>query len=197
MKYPFLVGKNIYLRPHIKDDLEKWCQWRNDQAITRWMYAGDFPNAIESQESFFHNVIETGKDGKHLQLAIVDIESDTLFGTHSLTAIDNIHGHAEYAIVIGEQVRGKGIGREAAALIHYHAFSTLRLHRVWAGQHENLNKWRDVLVEWVGYREEGVLREMMWKHNKWWNVHIIGCLEKDFWQKWKLKWSDFFEDIHA
>ena len=194
MKDPFIVGKKIYLRAHRKEDLEKWCQWRNDREVTKWMYAGTLPNTIELQDEFFHKVIHS-ENQDHLQLAIAEIETDNLIGTQSLTAIDSINRSAEYAIVVGEDVRGKGFGREAAALIHWHAFSNLNLHRVWAGQHERLSQWRDTLIQWIGYQEEGVLREQMWKHNRWWNIHVIGCLCSDFWTKWQEHWRNYFKGI--
>lgn len=194
METPFLIGKKIYLRAHRITDIEKWHQWRNDANITKWMYAGSFPNSVEMQEIYFDKIINT-ESGNHLQLAIVDIENDSLLGTASLTKINPIHRSAEYGMVIGENVRGKGIGREAAALLHWHAFSNLNLHRIWGGQNENLIKWRNVLIKCIGYTEEGILREAMWKHNKWWNVHIIGCLDRDFWEKWNLYWRDYFKGI--
>lgn len=194
MKNPFIIGKQIYLRPHQKDDIEKWCQWRNDSSVTKLMYAGTFPNTIELQEELFNKIIRNERQD-HLQLAIVEIETDSLLGTHSLSAIDNIHRNAEYGMIIGENVRGRGIGREAAALIHWHAFSNLNLHRIWAGQHQNLSAWRDALIKFIGYKEEGILREAMWKHNRWWNVHMIGCLHNDFWQKWEKYWKEYFKGI--
>ena len=192
MKNPFIVGKAVYLRPHVKEDIERWCQWRNDRRVTEWMYAGTYPNTKELQEEFFTRIMH-GEQQHHLQLAIVDIETDELVGTQSLTAIDSVNRRAEYAIVIGENVRGKGLGREAAALIHWHAFSTLNLHRIWAGQNESLSQWRDVLVKHIGYKEEGILRDQMWKHNRWWNVHMIGCLDNDFWVKWQGHWKEYFQ----
>ena len=44
MKHPYLVGKNIYLRPLEPEDLEDgYLGWINDPEVNRFIMAGNMP----------------------------------------------------------------------------------------------------------------------------------------------------------
>jgi len=47
LKNPFLIGRKIYLRRLLHDDLENLVKWLNDERITRFLQQGETPPTID------------------------------------------------------------------------------------------------------------------------------------------------------
>lgn len=170
---PFLRGERCGLRPLTPADVDgPWPGWFNDPDVTRFMLHGDLPSTKESTLAFYEHVITSSND---LVLAI-DIPDLGHVGNIGLHRIDWRHRTAEYGVVIGEAAaRGRGVGREATQLICDHGFRRLGLHRIWLGclaEHEAARR----MYRSVGFREEGVLREVFWHDGQRVDQVIMGLL---------------------
>jgi len=197
MNSPFLVGRQIYLRPHFPSDLEtNWYQWFNDPEVTEFMYQGVFPNTPQGQATFFEDIMKAEQSKSRLQLAIIHKETDSFIGIVSLGNIDWVNRSAEIAIVIGEKkLRGRRNGLEAMALLIHHGFSKMNLNRIWAGQHIGLRRWREALEANLGFRLEGTMRQAVFTHGSYYDVVIISVLAEDWFKllgQKPLTLTDFF-----
>lgn len=182
LESPFLLGDLVYLRPHTRADLaSSWYQWFNDRDVTRYMFKGAFPNTDADQSAFLAS-LEAGMAARTmLQLAIVERATGRFVGVISLNPIDWVSRSAEIAMVIGEERdRRRGFGLEAMALLTHHAFTKMNLHRLWAGQHSQLERWREALDLGLGYTTEGRMREAIFTEGRYHDVLIIGILAQQW-----------------
>lgn len=177
MQNPFLVGKQIYLRPLERADAATLLPWVNDSEITRHLLLYR-PVSLTAEENFIDSLNEN-QDGIHL--AIVLRDSDRLIGVCGLHKLDHKNRHASFGIFIGAKEEwGGGYGTEATRLIVNYAFATLNLHRVWLHVFED-NARGQRAYEKVGFQREGVLRQDFYREGRYWNTIVMGILREE-WQ---------------
>jgi len=178
MKYLFLARDKIYLRAIDESDLNhRYREWFNDEEVCRYNSHHRFPNYDQNMQDYYDHVIQS-RD--HLVLAICDKATDTHVGNIALENIDSLNQNAEFAILIGEKgFWGKGIGSEAARLILEHGFKELNLHRIYCGtQSDNAAMQR--LAGSLGFKEEGRLRDAIFKGGRYKDIIRYGLLREEF-----------------
>ncbi len=74
---------------------------------------------------------------------------------------------------------GKGYATEAARNIINWAFQTLNIHRVVAFCHAD-NSASVRVMEKLGMRRDGRLRETRWLYGKWWDEYVYAVLEREW-----------------
>lgn len=178
MSTPFLAGEHIDLRPlELADVSDRYLHWFHDEEVCRYNSHHRFPMSAEALHAYVQSVM-VSKDS--IVLAIIDKVTRTHVGNISLQSIDWIARSAELAILIGEKdFWGKGIGREASALLITHGFDQLDLNRIWMGTMEE-NAGMLKIAEKLGFLREGVLREANYKNGAFSNGIILGLLRSDF-----------------
>ena len=165
MKIPFLIGKQIYLRPLERDDLnERYLRWLNDPEVSRYLESGLFPQTQSDLEGFYNGVVGSSKQ---VVLAIADKESNQHIGNIKLGPINWVHRRATLGILIGEkEFWGKGISTEATRLMVEYAFQRLNLRRIVLGVYaEHQAAVRS--YEKVGFKIEGRFREDMFHEGQY------------------------------
>ena len=170
----FLVGEKIYLRPLNKKDSEgNYPNWLNNPEVCKYNRHARFPNTYEKTLDYIEFV---SKSPKELVLAIIEKSTSRHIGNVTLSNINFIDRNAELSIIIGEKdCWGKGYGKEACKLMINHAFTTLNLHRIFSGTHEDNIGFRK-LAESVGMKEEGKYIENIFKNGKYSNTVWYGIL---------------------
>ncbi|MBU1895908.1 GNAT family N-acetyltransferase [Patescibacteria group bacterium] len=173
----FLEGKRIFLRPlETKDLNDNYQNWFNDAEICNFNDHHRFPNYKENMEEYYNSVI---KSKISLVLAIIDKETGKHIGNITLQSIDNTNRSAEFAIIIGDKESwGKGIGKEAGELIINHGFNELNLHRIYCGTSTE-NKGMQKLAMSLGFKEEGIQKEALYKHGKYVDIINYGLVRND------------------
>ncbi len=153
----FISGELINLCIPSKKFAEEsdWYSWFNDESITKYLDQGVFPNTPQSQIKFFDNLNED-----RLVLIIVDKNNNAL-GVISLSFIDHKKKSCDIALVVsnhGDRKLRPYMSLEAMALMTFHAFKKVGVHRINAGQHIGLTGWQNRL-ELIGYQLEGLHEE--------------------------------------
>src|SRR5262245_60631972 len=121
----FLIGESIYLRPLERADAPLMQSWFNDPEIRRTIKR-DRPIDLQAEEAF---IAKINQDESGLGVVIVDRASDAAIGACGLMNIDSRNRSAMFGITIGDKAFwGKGIAKQATALIAKHAFETLNLN---------------------------------------------------------------------
>jgi RimJ/RimL family protein N-acetyltransferase len=111
---------------------------------------------------------------------IIETKGGEPVGLIGLLGIDRQHGTAECFCVIGQkEFWGKGIGTEAHSLLIQWAFDELNLHKIWAVVYTN-NAAVLKIVEKLGFRIEGTLREEKYIRGKRIDLLRIGVLRDEF-----------------
>jgi hypothetical protein len=84
--------------------------------------------------------------------------------------------NAEFGLLIGERNRhGKGLAKEALALVAGYAFETLNLHKLYL-RVVAFNKRALVLYRAFGFVEEGVQRQQAFLRGRYYDVVLMGLI---------------------
>ena len=128
-KTAFAEGSLVVLRPLERTDLnDRYLNWLNDPAVTRYTETGIFPSTAEDLENYYRSVTGSRSD---VMLAVVDKKSGRHVGNVKLGPIRWVHRAATFGILIGEKESwGKGVGLEATQLMVEYGFFRLNLHRI-------------------------------------------------------------------
>lgn len=86
---------------------------------------------------------------------------------------------AELSIIILPEEQGKGYGTDALETIIKHAFKDMNLHRL-EGEVIEYNEASKKMLESLGFKNEGRLREAKYSKGKYWDILRYGLLENEF-----------------
>lgn len=176
----FISGDIVSLcRPNIDEDIIYgiWHTWFNNQRTTRYLEHGIFPvSAIEESEIIRSEISKNTS----LVLSIVENKTNNLVGVISLKDINHIYRRAEIALVTSEK-HSAGAALEAMALMTTHAFDRLNLQKIYAGQHEELWKWVNVL-SLIGYKVEGLRRQHGFRGGMSYDIILTGVTADDYYR---------------
>ena len=181
-----LAGGSVVLRRHRPDNLAQVVRWYRDPELARLTRYQTRPMTVEEIESFFR-VRLLAADA--LAYAIHLRERDRFVGITTFSALDPDNGSALFHITIGERdAWGRGFGTEAAELMLRHAFERIGLHRVGLSVF-SFNTRAIASYEKVGFREEGRLRDAIWRDGRYWDEVQMGVLEEE-WRERVARFED-------
>jgi ribosomal-protein-alanine N-acetyltransferase len=180
MLNPYSVGKKIYLRAPIEEDVTgSWYQWLSDPEITAYLGERWWPNTIDSQRSFFDS-IKVGKD--RLVLSICDSKTDQHIGVCNLSSISWVHRNADVALIIGDKSYRNGTyAIETLSLLLQIAFNRLNLLNL-KSAHMSSNPFTPVLEKMFGFNEVGRLSNFMYSNGEYVDL-VISQLKKNDWDR--------------
>jgi len=175
-----LRGKSVLLRPFRRSDISYFLKWFNDPEILQYldMY---LPMTEMSEEKFIEE-LGTTRAGIDVLLVIEAIEGDSSrpignCGLHQISPKDH---NAVFGIIVGERdYWSKGYGLEAARLLLDYGFQQLNLHRI-SSSAISFNERSIKLHRKVGFREEGRLRQAMFKNGQYHDRVEFGILREEW-----------------
>jgi len=172
-----IKGKRIILRAVEEEHLSKLLLWRN-------MYLPYFREyrvmGIEDQRRWWRDKILNDDSWQYF----VACDQATVVGAVGLTYIHPIYQTAEFAITVGERYRGNGYGSDMLKTIIKHGFESLNLNRIWCEVYDNNEAIG--LYRKIGFKDEGTLRQHVYKDGKYLDAHVLGMLREDYkWRNWK------------
>lgn len=156
-----MVGKSVFLRPPTYEDASEgpWYSWFNDVEATRYSRHGTVENTRADQIKFYEDSLVD--EGRRV-FAVCDRNDGVMIGVTSVQAIDIKNRKAELAIMIGDpRFRPSMAGLEAWGLVTQYAFDNLPVEKLWAGSHEGLRSWVELLGVF-GYTIEAELPYEIW-----------------------------------
>ncbi|MFC1808895.1 GNAT family N-acetyltransferase [Candidatus Omnitrophota bacterium] len=178
MNKAFLIGKQVYLRPFERTDIESDYQnWLHDEEITRYLVVGSAPHTYDALVEYYN---ANAQSTNSFFFAIIAQDSDKIIGTARLFAIDWIHRKAKRGIMIGDKAYwGKGIGGEVINLISSFAFERLNLNKLISGTLAG-NVGIHKINERCGYKREGLLRSEEYHVGQYHDVILWGLIREDY-----------------
>ncbi len=172
-----IIGSRLYLSPISAndDDAENYIRWMNNADVA--IYFGQY-NRIVSSKNDLKWLYEPPSDMQ--RYAMVLTEGDVLIGSISIHNIDHLNRNAFIGIFIGEKEhRGRGYGAEAIRLILEYGFKTLNLHNIMLTVHAD-NEAAIACYKKVGFREDGRMREWIFKDGQYVDKIHMGILAQEF-----------------
>ena len=175
-----LRGENVLLRPIRRSDISCFLKWFNDPQIVQYldMY---LPMTEMSEEKFIEELGTTrAKSDIILVVEAIEGESTKPIGNCGLHSISPKDHNATFGIVIGEKdYWSKGYGVEAARLLINYGFQQLNLHRI-SSSAIVYNDRSIKLHKKLGFREEGRLRQAMFKNGQYHDRVEFGILREEW-----------------
>ena len=172
-------GKLVRLAPSSRDDAEVFARWSQDPDYLRNQdtdYARPY-----SAETFIERFNPGRENPNAVMFDLRTVEDNRLIGFVAIHSIEWNNQAGLLAIGIGEpNYRGHGYGADALRLILRYAFDELNLHRVGLDVISN-NAQAIRAYERVGFKQEGVQRESVFRDGQRHGRVVMGIL-RDEWQ---------------
>jgi RimJ/RimL family protein N-acetyltransferase len=174
-----LAGRAALLRPLRASDHATSVRWRNDAKIRDNILGYRFP-ITEEMEAHWVDAVLNDQSRTRVVLAIEDKEDGVFVGFVYLNNIDWFARNAEFGILIGERSRqGRGLAKDALALVAGYAFTTLNLNRLYL-RVVSFNKRALRLYRSFGFVVEGVQRKHAFVRGRYYDVALMGLLRREF-----------------
>ncbi|MFE4663997.1 GNAT family N-acetyltransferase [Streptomyces sp. NPDC056716] len=174
---PLLTGAKTVLRPFTEADARTVWEILQDPEVLR------FTSEPSSDDLTFEHVrswyATRADQPDRLDLAVTDRASGELVGEVVLNEWDPHNRSCNFRTLIGPQGRNRGLGTEAIRLIVGHGFEHLGLHRVSLEVYAHNARARRA-YEKVGFRQEGIRREVSLREGKWVDQILMAILEGEW-----------------
>lgn len=175
-----LTTERLLLREFVEEDWPAILNYQNDPRYLRF-YPWNHRTEAEVR-AFIQRLIASQHEHprRTFQFAITLASENQLIGNCGIRLKSADATEAETGYELAPDNWGHGYATEAAHALLNLAFSTLKLHRVWA-QCIAENSASAHVMEKLGMRCEGRLRESEWMHGRWWDMLVYGILTHE-WQ---------------
>ncbi|MBA3450587.1 MAG: GNAT family N-acetyltransferase [Chloroflexia bacterium] len=139
------------------------------------------PRTVAESRAYVQETSQHESDDPRLtyDLAVILRSADRLIGRCGLGITDDDHREAMLWYTLHPDEWGRGFTTEAARAVVDAGFRELRLHRIWADcDPANIASWR--VLEKLGMRREGHLRENAWIKGEWVDSLIYAILDREW-----------------
>lgn len=174
-------SERLYLRKIEMNDWEQYHIWRNDTEVMVTTNPALDVYSPKDTKGFVAEVLIKPDSSKSYM--IIDKASQVSIGITSLINIDFKNRNAECIIDIGEKTYwGKGLGTETLEILLNYAFQELNLHRV-SLRVFSFNEKAVHVYGKLGFKEEGVSRECLFRNGGWHDIIYMGILKGEYLQR--------------
>ena len=173
------MEKTVYFRAFEPEDIIEVHKWKNSDELNELTVGLNKKTTKEDDLRWLNGI----KDHHpyYAYWAICSMETDLLIGYASLTNIHYINSSAETgAIMIAAPEYNDGIAWiESVLFIFEYAFDKLNLNRVY-GQSLVGHKISNLVESLMFMKQEGVLRQAVYKNGKYYDVSYAGILRSEY-----------------
>lgn len=138
------------------------------------------PNTREQTEKFLAETTTPLEDKtpQTFNFAVTLKSSGSVIGSSSVWIRSEVHRHGGLGYILSKHVWRRGYGTEVATALVKFGFETLKFHRISATCFpHNLGSKR--ILEKVGFKQEGYLREELYVRGQWRDSLLFSILESD------------------
>lgn len=177
-QFPELVTERLILRKMTRKDANKLFQFWSDDEVTKYMNMNSFVN-IE-QAVYMVNVLNNLFNNKEgIRWGIVRKSDNALIGTCGFNTWLKRSSKGEIGYELGRGYWGNGYTTEALKEVIRFGFEETNLNRVEAFVVPEASRSIRVL-EKLGFKKEGTLRDYGYWNNRYWHEHIYSLLRKEW-----------------
>lgn len=164
----------LTLRCVEEKDIENIRCLRNDPST--WMHLTDpIPVTAEMQKSWFAAMSRSSDR----MFWVIEDAARKFIGMVRMDQYDRLHRSIRVGADIVPELRGKGYGGKTYGAIKAYCFDVLNLHRVWLCVLAN-NGTAHRLYERQGFREEGRLRDAIFRDGRYNDYVVMSILEEEY-----------------
>ena len=181
-KFPMLETERLLIRGFELSDAPAVQRLVNDIDIARSTLHIPYPYTLEMAEEWIASQKEQLENGTSIELAIALKKDGELIGAIAISAINREDETAEIGYWIGKKFWNNGYCTEAAKRIVQYCFEELKLNRVYA-IHFSTNPASGRVMEKIGMKKEGVLRQNKKKWGEFIDTPIYAILREEYEQQ--------------
>jgi len=148
-----------------RDHIKEWSAWLKDD------------HSIENTRDFIRRNQMQFADNKGFAIAIW--HKGEMAGQVEFNYIDWANRKTEIGYWLGASFQGKGLVTKSCRVLIDHAFNELKLNRVEMRCGAGNTRSRKI-PEKLGFKEEGVVRQGEWLHNRFVDLVIFGMLSSEW-----------------
>ena len=166
----------VSLRAFEPGDAEAVHRWFNNPEATKTLMEQRSSFSLEEAEAWVRRAMDDSGEDRKYAIVVEGREEPVgftaLYGLFRQTA-------PELGALIGDEVRGKGVGRRAEALTIAKAFDEFGAHRVY-GRIPAHNEAAKRVVTSLGWRREGTMRGHLRRDGELADCEVWGVLPEEF-----------------
>lgn len=169
------TGKKVRLRAIREEDL--------DTIVRIWMdnslLASDkipYPLELEEVREYLKKI---RSDGNGYIFAVETLADHSMIGTINVSGINWHHRYAYVGISLDSELHNRGCGTDAMEILLRFIFEEMNLHKVKLEVFE-FNPRAIRVYEKCGFRQEGRLREEIFRYGRYHDVLVMGLLQEEY-----------------
>ena len=175
---PTLYTKSLMLRKITLEDAQDIFGYSKDPEVTRFV-TWEPHKSIDDSINFLKSVIQRYENNEPSDWGIIYKENNKFIGTCGYVLWVPVHSLAEIAYALSREYWGKGLVTEAVKEVIKHGFEKMNLNRIYARCFvENIGSQK--VLEKVGMKFEGILREQMFIKGTFRDMKIYSILRKEY-----------------
>jgi len=171
-----IKGELISLTKPSREDMPLLLKWRNNPDHRKY-YREYRESNLEDQIKWYEDVMM--KDSTWHHFVVKPINADKIIGVAFLNHIHSVYRTGEFGLTLGDpEFRGKGYGKDMLLTLLKYGFTELNLNRIWCEVYSNNSSIH--LYRKIGFKDEGILRENVFKEGKYLDSYVLGMLKKEY-----------------
>ena len=175
---PRLQARRLSLRPLTSNDVPDLYEIFSDPEVTRYWSSPPYTEMAQA-EALLAEIEESFLQRTLFQWGVEREADGKVVGTVTLWQLDIGNRRGESGFALGREAWGQGLMTEALGALFAFCFGVLGLHRLEADV-EPANERSLALLERLGFRREGVLRERWFTYGEWQDSVMLGLLAEEW-----------------
>ncbi len=175
---PELATARLRLRPVQSEDAPGLFEVFSDPAVMRYWSTPAWTRPEQASELVEQEAMSLAA-GSSVRLAVLRADDGVLIGTFSLFALLELSRRAEIGYALARSAWGRGYAQEAGHAVIRYVFDTLGLNRLEADV-DPRNEGSVRVLERLGFRREGLLRERWIVADEVCDSALYGLLSRDY-----------------
>ncbi len=183
-RLPELSTSRLILRNVRMSDARDIYEYSCDPEVARHVL-WEAHQSIHQTKAYIRYVLRQYRMGSPSSFCIALKETGKVIGTIGFMWVSNENRSAEVGYSLSRAHWNKGYMTEALAAVLRFGFEELNLNRIEA-QHECDNPASGRVMEHVGMRREGMLKERLYNKSRFVDVELYAILREE-WRKWNRR----------
>lgn len=169
-------GSLVKLRGYNEKDIPKLLHFINEPDIKKNIDSGiPYIYTRKDQEKIF----EKRKENEDYIFAIESLDHGKFIGGACIKNIDWKNSHCEIALFISPNNWGNGFGLDTLKILLKFVFQQMNLNKIKLKAY-SFNKRAQSIYKKIGFKEEGALREEIFRDGEYHDEFIFGLLKKEY-----------------